>query len=366
MAAQSVAWAALPPAPACDRLAIRPSALFGLDTAQNHGEFHGESFLAACGLFLRHWRPSARKMADAFYESGAEALEKDDLDQAARHFTAALGVRGLSRAHLAFLYSERGRVFNESGDYDRAVQDLSASLRYGPQDTTTLYCRGIAYWNAGDYERSVEDFTTAIRLDPEDAALYRERGDAYRSMDRLDHAMADLDSVLKSDPEDEKAYRYRAAAHQQNGRRDLAIEDYTAAIRLAPDKAEAYLDRGWIHHMDNNYQRAIEDYSAALRIDPEDASALYGRGRALEAKGETDRARQDFEAAYRLEPDDPDYRAAYLAASPTRLISLIALALLGASALGTVGYRKRWRMGYTWGLMLTSIALSIWALASYS
>jgi tetratricopeptide (TPR) repeat protein len=233
MAAVSMASAAQAPIPACDRLTARPGALLDLDQALAWDGLESDASASVCDRFLRHWRPSASDMADAIYESGAAAFRDDDLDRAIRHFAAALAVPGLRHNDLAFLHSERGRALNQKGDFSRAIDDFTASLRHAPQDTNTLYRRGIAYWNAGEYDRSVADFTTAIRLDPEDLALYRERADAYRALDRLDRAMADLDRVLKSDPEDATAYRYRGAAHEREGKHDLAIEDYTVTGSLS-------------------------------------------------------------------------------------------------------------------------------------
>jgi tellurite resistance protein TehA-like permease len=67
-----------------------------------------------------------------------------------------------------------------------------------------------------------------------------------------------------------------------------------------------------------------------------------------------------------LVPGDADYRAAHLTSGPAPLVSMIALALIGASALGTLGYCKRWRPAYTWALMLAGLGLSFGAFAYYS
>ncbi len=434
MAAISMASAAPAPSPACDRLAARAGALLDLQGMPAPGGLETDASATVCEILLRHQRPTASETADAIHAAAEAALQRDQFDLAARHLTAALEVRGLSRTHIGFLYSERGRAYNAEGDFARAVDDFTVSLRHAPQDTTTLYRRGVAYWNAGDYERSVADFTTAIRLDPEDIDLYRERGDAYRAMDRLDQAMDDLNRVLSNNPDDAKARRYRGAVHERRGRHDLAVRDYTAAIRLAPQEAAAYLDRGVLHHEQSHYRLAVEDYSAALAIDaniasaynnrclanselglydqavadcsraihlglanlhwpyknranayleqglydraiqdytmalelrPDYAGALHGRGRAFEAKGDTVRARQDYEQAYRLDPRDPDYRVAYLGSGPAPLISAMALALIGASVVGTLGKKRRWRPAYSWGLMLAGLGLSMWIFIYY-
>ncbi len=67
-----------------------------------------------------------------------------------------------------------------------------------------------------------------------------------------------------------------------------------------------------------------------------------------------------------LKPDAADHRAAYLAAGPVPWISAAALALIGASIVGALGNRERWRLAYAWFRMLAGLALSTCVFWHYS
>ena len=56
--------------------------------------------------------------------------------------------------------------------------------------------RGIAYRLKGDYDRAIADLTVSIRLYPIEEA-YNSRGHAYRSKGDFDHALADYSEAIR-------------------------------------------------------------------------------------------------------------------------------------------------------------------------
>jgi tetratricopeptide (TPR) repeat protein len=336
-------------------------------------------------------------LAFLYSERGRAFNAKGDFERAIDDFTTSLRH---APQDTTTLY-RRGVAYWNAGDFDRSVADFTTAIRLDPEDTALYRERGDAYRAMGRLDNAMEDLNRALKSDPEDAKAHRYRAAIYERRDQPDLAIADYTAAIRLAPDEAAAYLDRGVLHHEQSNYQLAVEDYSAALRIDADDPQpynnrclAYSDLGLyeraiadcgraidlkfanLHWAYKNrasayleqelYDRAIQDYTKALEIRPDYASALYGRGRAFEATGETDRARQDYEEAYHLVPNDPDYRAAYLAGGPAPLISAVALALIGASVMGVLGYRERWRLTYTWALMLAGLGLSMWAFAYYS
>ncbi len=82
----------------------------------------------------------------------------------------------------------RGAAFLESGDHDRAEQDLDEAIRIEPTVAEAHRNRGAVHLKRRDYGRAVEDLDTAIRLDPSNAASFVNRGSALVGRGKLEQA----------------------------------------------------------------------------------------------------------------------------------------------------------------------------------
>jgi tetratricopeptide (TPR) repeat protein len=82
----------------------------------------------------------------------------------------SLGQRRLGRrcraAQRATALYLRGNAYYEKGDYDRAVADLTESVRLDPGHVDPFYLRGLAYDAKNDHDRAIADFGHALQLKP--------------------------------------------------------------------------------------------------------------------------------------------------------------------------------------------------------
>jgi tetratricopeptide (TPR) repeat protein len=202
--------------------------------------------------------------ADKCYEGGRGHI---DPDRAIHHCTRAIRSGKLSQEDLAITYNNRGSVYDDKGQYDRAIQDYDQAVRLDPNYANAYNNRGIAYANKGQYDRAIQEYNQGLSLDPDDAIAYNNRGNA----------------------------------HADKGQYDRAIQDFNQAIRLDPDYAYAYNNRGSIYNAKRQFDRAIQDFNQALRLDPDYAYAYNNRGNAYERKGQYDRAIQDYTQVLRLD-----------------------------------------------------------------
>lgn len=173
---------------------------------------------------------------------------------------------------LVFIY--RGFVYEEAGQFDKAISNYSKSIRLNPGFANAYFYRGIAYRKSSRFDLAISDYSRAIELSPGDADAYVSRGIAYRKSGRFDLAISDYSRALELKPGNADVYYYRGIAYRENGQFDMAIFDYSRAIELNPGYADAYYYRGIAYSKNGRFDMTISDYSKAIELRPGDAG-LY-------------------------------------------------------------------------------------------
>jgi len=61
-------------------------------------------------------------------------------------------------------YWGRAHVYEEKGEFDKAIADFTESVRLNPQCAETYCGRAYAYREKGEFDKAIPDYTEAIRL----------------------------------------------------------------------------------------------------------------------------------------------------------------------------------------------------------
>ncbi len=186
--------------------------------------------------------------------------------------------------------------------------DRSASA----PDGGSMMDRGLLYLEDGDNEKAIAAFSESLRLRPDNADAHYNRGLAHVRLGNFEAARVDYTAALGLRPEFSEAYTNRAVTYARRGQLDLAIADCTEAIRLKPENALAFRNRGLSFHEQGKYDRAIADFNEALRLDASLAEAYFNRAHSYLKLRRRSEAAADFAEAYRLDKtlDVPaEYRA---------------------------------------------------------
>jgi len=196
----------------------------------------------------------------------------------------------------------RARVWKDSITlFDDALSKAPVPLLYSN--------RGAVYDNRGEHERAVADFTEVVRLEPRYPNGYRNLGVALRKLGKEADAAAAFTNGLATYPGDEAMRLGRAAANAKLGRTEEALADLDAVLAVKPDLVEARANRGMLLMMKGEPARAIDDFGAALRANPTLGGVYLNRSLALRALGRYGEALADVDAALRLgQKVDPAYR----------------------------------------------------------
>ena len=102
--------------------------------------------------------------------------------------------------------------------------------------------RGRVYLQQDDNDRAIADFTKATELDPEGANAYNHRGVAYAGKLNFDSAIADFDKAIQLDPLLNNAHYNRGVAFSKKGDEARARADYAIEEQLYPQKLSGPLN----------------------------------------------------------------------------------------------------------------------------
>ena len=99
-------------------------------------------------------------------------------------------------------YSERGKIYIEKGDFERAIADFNTLIQLNPNRADAYNHRGVAYGSKGDFDRAIADFDKAIELDPRLKNAHNNRGVAFSRKGDETRARADFDKEEQLYPSD--------------------------------------------------------------------------------------------------------------------------------------------------------------------
>jgi tetratricopeptide (TPR) repeat protein len=157
------------------------------------------------------------------------------------------------------------------GNYEKAIKELSETIRLNPKQARNYNNRGLGYHGRGDYENAIKDFSEAIRLDPEYVAAYTNRGNAYAAQKEHEKAIKDHSKAISLDCTCDVAKGNLARVYLKNKQYDRAIEEYTPAIDFnsllgLPSIPSLLLERGIAYSAKRDSDNAIRDFSEAISI----------------------------------------------------------------------------------------------------
>ena len=147
---------------------------------------------------------------------------RNNPELAIRHCTTAIESRKANGEMLAQWYVQRGMLWAELGDYDRAIADHTTALKLAPNAPLANYYRGAAWSNKGEFDRAIADFDVAIKQKPGSPVIHHARAIELSVKGDYARALADLDKALQLDPRAE-------GVHFARGRTLFYMSDFARA-----------------------------------------------------------------------------------------------------------------------------------------
>ncbi len=214
------------------------------------------------------------------------AIGKDSKDVAAR-FRLAVALRRVRR-------------------FDEASAELDRVAAVDRDYPGILLERGLLFEDSGDVDRAIDQFKTALAKAPEDSDLQLRVGAAYVAIGRPDDALPMLRKVLEKRPTSAEANHYigRALLLQGGSSQSEAIRYLKRAVELDPNRAEFHVYLAWAANdvTPAQLELARDEIDHALAIDKLNADAYWQRGVLERMEGAVDDAVADEKHALELRP----------------------------------------------------------------
>jgi tetratricopeptide (TPR) repeat protein/uncharacterized membrane protein len=176
-------------------------------TYKNRGllHYHKEEYDAAIADFDKAIEIDPDYI-EAYASRGDVYQDEEKLDQSIDNYLKALSLNPNDKYRkniegvLAGVYVMRGA---RQDDQAAELADYNEALKLDPSNIGALNNRGFLYTEQHDYDRAIQDLDEALKLKPNYALALRNRGDAYAAKGQADKAAADYKQALASNPSDE-------------------------------------------------------------------------------------------------------------------------------------------------------------------
>lgn len=214
------------------------------------------------------------------------AIGKDAKD-VVTHFRLAVVLRRVRK------FDEAGAELDRVAAVDKDYPGLSLE-------------RGLLFEESGDVQKAIEQFKGALAKAPDDPDLQLRVGSAYVVIGRPDDALPMLRKVLEKRPTSAEAHHYIGRALMLRGRAEQvdALRYLKRAVDLDPNRAEFHVYLAWAANdaQPAQLELARDEIDKALALDKLNPEAYWQRGVLERMQGAIEDAVKDEKKALALRP----------------------------------------------------------------
>jgi tetratricopeptide (TPR) repeat protein len=222
---------------------------------------------------------TVREIQNNFLFLGAGWINQDDalsVDGALQYFTERVDSHPEEPAY----WNNRGRVWEEKQQLDKAIADYRAAAKLAPNDSTTHNNLGTALQKQGDHASAIKHYDRALRGDPQNPTVYYNRGRANQYSGNYAAATKDYAEAIRVDPNYLPGYNNAAwlaatCPDEQFRGGKLALELAQKAAAMTQGKVWEVLDTLAASQAENgDYAAAVATSEQALTLGAD--AALHG------------------------------------------------------------------------------------------
>ena len=169
--------------------------------------------------------------ARAYFMKGMNFKEMKDTAKAISSFRTAIDQN--SEYYEAFM--ELGIIFSIRKD-KLAVSYLSSALSLRPRSIEAIYARSMYFQETGDYNKAIEGYTSILALEPRNKNAHFNLGFIHQEyLHVLNQAIKHYGNAIASDSSYFEAFYNRGLCFETLGNIQAAREDYKKALALNPE-----------------------------------------------------------------------------------------------------------------------------------
>ncbi|MBD2597379.1 hypothetical protein BCD64_28010 [Nostoc sp. MBR 210] len=152
----------------------------------------------------------------------------------------------------------------KQGKYTQAIALLNELIRRYPHNAADYNNRGLIYFQSGEKQKAFCDYNTALNLNPNLASAYNNRANYYAACGELAAALADYDQAIDLNPRYVRAWINRGITFRDLGQYEESVENLEIALLFGQLEAHIWAERGRTYHLWGDWNCAIADYRRAI------------------------------------------------------------------------------------------------------
>ncbi len=210
---------------------------------------------------------------------------------------------------------ERGMLFEEAGEVQKALEQFQGALAKAPKDLDLMLRVGAAYVSIGQADEALKMLTKVYEQRPNSAEANHFLGRAYLRQGGLQvtAAMPRLRRAAELDPNRAEYHLYVAWAANEAAQPDIALAEKEVDRALALDStlADAYWQRGVVKFKRSAVKDAERDLRKALELKPNRIEAHATMAEVLETNNNDAGALAEWAVATNATPKQAYWRYRY-------------------------------------------------------
>jgi len=193
-----------------------------------------------------------------------------------------------------------GMIYDDRGDYQKAIETFLRALKYKPKDSTILKNLALAYRHKKDYPNALSTMEKAIDIDENNPDLLILKGNILFDMGRFPDAVKSYTKALDIAPNNPQALYNTALTFLKTGDELSAVEYFKKAASADPSgniAKLAYSRLGAFYTGRRDYAMAEKYLTMAIQLDPNEPVNHYNLGIVYMQRQQYEKALAEFKAA---------------------------------------------------------------------
>ncbi len=204
----------------------------------------------------------------------------------------------------AFSHYISSIVYEQEGDYDRAIAEMEQVPKYDPKAVTPTLRIIRGYLRQQDFQNALVMAERSVEQAPDRANLWVVLGEIYHQLERYDEAVDAFKTAIELSPDN--VLGYGALVELQESINDLvaAIDIYERLIAMNPDSAGLYYQLAINYIRIDDGEAAKEALHQALVLNPHLSRARFLLGTLYLESDDNLQSVAQLEHYARSRPDD--------------------------------------------------------------
>ncbi|EXX71875.1 anaphase promoting complex subunit CDC27 [Rhizophagus irregularis DAOM 197198w] len=172
----------------------------------------------------------------------------------------------------------RGEIHLRQGNYNDAVRDLIASIKYNAKIANLYMMIGISYYKNNNNKDALKYFDIVLQNDPNNHLCLKYCAYIYEKKKIFSNTLKMLGKLLSINEEDSLILCYYGETLSKIGKYGDAITYFTKANNIDPENVHNLTRRAIIYYILQEYDKALLDFNNIIQLDTSNSLAYNYKG----------------------------------------------------------------------------------------